>query len=373
MFTGGSRNGRVATIGFGVVRPSRPASGRLLRRLAGALVAVVGIAVTALVAGAASPTRRPADHPVARSPHSVAPSGDAVRGPSDVYLESPGGAAVRKASAAHPERATPETAPLPVAAFRRPIAAYRRYAERDATRMAGPAARLTAALRRGDRDAARTAWTATYRRYLLLGAAYGALGALDDALDGMPGGLPHGVRDGGFSGLHRVEHDLWTGRRPAEIVPAARRLQRLVARLPRRVRTVEITPLDYATRAHEILEDAQRDFLSDRAAPWSGAGVVATSAAVDATDVVLGTLRPVLQGRGGALEPVQTRMGQLHRVLAAIRRGHGGTTPRLDALSTTERGRLTGALGAALEALAGVPGSLETVLPPDVPTIPRSR
>ncbi|MEV4420792.1 EfeM/EfeO family lipoprotein [Patulibacter sp. NPDC049589] len=355
------------------MRPSRLASRRPLRRLLGVLAAVVGIAVVALVAGAASPSGHPADHPVARSAHSVAPAGDAARGSSGVYLESAGGAAVRRASAAHPERAIPETAPLPVAAFDRPIAAYRRYAGRDAVAMAAPAARLTAALRRGDRGAARTAWTAAYRRYLLLGAAYGALGALDDAIDGTPGGLRGGVHDPAFSGLHRVEHDLWTGRRPASIVPAAQRLQRLVARLPARVRTVEITPLDYATRAHEILEDAQRDFLSDRAAPWSSAGVVATAASVDATGVVLGTLRPILQGRGDALEPVETRMGQLRGVLAGIRRGHHGTTPRLDALGSTERARLTGALGAALEALAAVPGTLETVLPPDVPKIPESR
>ena len=37
-----------------------------------------------------------------------------------------------------------------------------------------------------------------------------------------------------------------------------------------------ITPLEYATRAHEILEDAQRDLLSGADVPWSGEGVLAT-------------------------------------------------------------------------------------------------
>lgn len=352
--------------------PLGPVPNRVRRRL-GILLAVVALALIALVAGAVAPSDGPADHPVARAAASVAPAGDGPPGTGGIYLESRGGAAVRRAAEAHPERATPDTAPLPVAAFGGPIAAYRRYAHRQAVALAGRVGRLTAALRRGDRPAARSAWRSAFRRYLLIGAAYGALGALGDAIDGTPGGLPGGVRDPAFTGLHRVEHDLWTGRPAAAIVPVARRLARDVARLPRRVQTVELPPLDYATRAHEILEDAQRDALTGRAAPWSGAGLVATDAAVDATDVVLGTLEPLLRGRGNALQPVQTRMATLRRALASVIRRHGGRVPRLDALGHAERGRLNGALGAALEALADVPGALETTLPPEIPTIPRSR
>ena len=43
----------------------------------------------------------------------------------------------------------------------------------------------------------------------------------------------------------------------------------------------EIDPLDYAARAHEILEDAQRDLMSGIQVPWSGAGVLGTAAGVD--------------------------------------------------------------------------------------------
>jgi high-affinity iron transporter len=335
------------------------------------VAAVLVIAAVALVAGAVAPSGPGPQPAAALSAQSVAPGGAAPAArQAAIYGESAGGAEVRRHLERHPAEAVPEVAPLPVAAFRRPIAAYRAYAGRQAEAMAAPAARLTAALRRGDRAAARAAWAAAYRRYLLLGAAYGALGELDDAIDGTPGGLPGGVRSASFTGLHRVEHDLWTGRPTRSIVPVARRLERDVAVLPRRVRTVELTPLDYATRAHEILEDAQRDFLSGRAAPWSGAGVAATVAALDATDEVLRTLRPLLRGRGSVLDAVDLRLGELRGVLGDLRRDHGGT-PVLDALGRAERARLNGALGAALEALGGVPGDLETTLPPDVPAIPK--
>jgi len=278
---------------------------------------------------------------------------------------------VADAAAQKPTGAGPrsELSPLPASAFTRPLARYRAYAGAQADAMQGDVARLAAALRRGDRTAARAAWLATYDRYLRLGAAYGALGDLDRAIDGTPGGLPGGVSDPQFSGLHRIEFGLWRGAPLATLVPWADRLASDVTRLRGVARTVSITPLEYATRAHEILEDAQRDMLSGRAAPWSGAAVMATAASLAATEEVIGTLRPLLDGRGDALGPVQVEMARLAGVLGSLRRAHGGAWPLLAALRPAEREQLDGTLGALLEALAGIPGSLETTLPPTIPTI----
>jgi len=277
---------------------------------------------------------------------------------ADAAAQKPTGAGVRS-----------ELSPLPATAFDGPVARYRAYAGRQADAMAGAVARLAAALRRGDRAGAQAAWLAAYARYLRLGAAYGALGALDTAIDGTPGHLAGGVRDPRFSGLHRIEHGLWGGAPLATLLPWTARLAGDVGRLRHVVRSVAIDPLAYATRAHEILEDAQRDMLSGQAAPWSGAGVLATAASLDATEAVIGTLRPLLDGRGEALAPVQTQMAALARVLAAVRRAHGGAWPPLDALTRAEHERIDGALGALLEALAAVPGSLETTMTPTIPTI----
>ena len=263
-----------------------------------------------------------------------------------------------------------ELQPLPVHDFDAPIRAYRHYAEGQARAMAAPAARLTAALRRGDRAGARTAWRAAYDRYLRLGAAYGALGDLDVAIDGGAGGLRGGVHDPRFTGLHRVEHELWSGTPTARIVRWSVRLARDVAKLPRALAVLDITPLDYATRAHEILEDAQRDQLSGRAARWSGAGVAATADGLAATDRVMATLSHTLAGRESVRQAVATGLGTLRRTLASVRAAHHGAYPALSRLSRTERARLNGALGTALETLALVPGALETARPPTVTPIP---
>ena len=250
----------------------------------------------------------------------------------------------------------PDLTPLPVRAFKGPIAAYRVYAAARARVMARQVGALASAIRAGDRTAARRDWQAAYATYMRIGAAYGALGDLDDAIDG---------RD---HGLHRIERGLWTGERTSALAAPARELERDVARLPHALRTGEITPLDYATRAHEILEDAQRDQVSGIAPQWSGAGVLATAADLSATRVVIATLRRVLAGRGDALGQSYTRMAQLGAVLRRIHRDHGDWPP-LNRLTRTEHERLTGTLGATLETLSALPGTLEASLPPVIPRI----
>jgi hypothetical protein len=240
--------------------------------------------------------------------------------------------------------ARPDLTLLKPAVFRGPIARYRGYAVRQARVLARETSALAAAPGRRE-------WLRAYGTYLRIGAAYGALGALDDEISG---------------DLHAIERGLWTGRRPSAVT--ARRLRAAVARLPHALRTGPLAPLDYATRAHEILEDAQRDQLSGVAPRWSGAGVLATAADLDATDEVIGTLRGVLAGRGDVLPQVQSRLLELHGVLGRIRRAHGSWPPQRR-LSRAEHERLTGVLGATLEALANVPGALETALPPVIPQL----
>jgi high-affinity iron transporter len=236
--------------------------------------------------------------------------------------------------------------------------------------MAVPVAALRRAVARGDRRAAESAWRAAYTDYLLLGAAYGALGDLDVAIDGTSGGLARGDKDPHFTGLHRVEYGLWTGKRLSTLRGPSAQLAADVAKLPRKLSFMEISPLDYATRAHEILEDAQRDMLSNKAAPWSGSGLMATDAARRATHVVIGTLATTLSGRGDVLGVVHNAMLELDQAFARVRRDHHGQLPKVSAMTHDEHALITGRLGSALEALSEVPGDLETQLAPVVPSLP---
>jgi high-affinity iron transporter len=301
------------------------------------LVAVVTAAV--LVGGALALVNRDPAAPAPLRHVSIAP------GPSQLHkqpLKVTGTtmSAQAAADAAVENGVRPDLVPLPEDAFAGPIARYRAYAAGQARAMVRAATALRRAAARGDRAAAKRAWAESFDRWLLAGAAYGALGALDTAIT---------------RSLAELERSPLSRR-------AAARLDSATRRLPKAVRAAELAPGDYAIRAHEILEDVQRDDLGDPS------GVRATADAVAATRTVIGTLRTVLAGRGDVLQQVDSRLAELSTTLRGIR-GRHGAWPAPDALPRAEREQLTGRLGAALEALAGVPGALETTLPPKIPAI----
>jgi iron uptake system EfeUOB component EfeO/EfeM len=300
--------------------------------------------------------------------HPRPPRPTALQAYSERAAERSGAAGVSGAPPA------PELVPLPARAFDAPIAAYRAYAARQLAAMAVPLAQLRGALAADQRGAARAAWAVAYADYLHLGAVYGEFGALNSAIDGTPGGLPGGADDPRFSGLHRIELGLWhSAAPPHRLLGAAAQLTANVRLLRRRLPHEQITPLEYATRAHEILEDAIRDLLSGVDVPWSDAGVLATAAGVSATHELITTLRPLLDGREDAIEVVDSALTRLDGVLATLRRAHRGHWPTLAQLSQREGELLNGAVGAAAEALDQIPGAAETKLPPAIPMLPKPR
>ena len=263
---------------------------------------------------------------------------------------------------------TSDLSPLPARSFHAPVAAYKRYAERWAIALGSSVGVLTAALRSGNRAAAKRDWNAAFSDYLHLGAVYGLLpGKLNDRL----AEVPPNTDARAFPGLHRIELGLWTGEPLKRLVGVADGVRRADGTLRRVMPTIAIDPLDYATRAHEILEDAQRDLMSGDDVPWSGAGVLGTAAGVAVTREVVSTLARLLAGRDNTLGESQNWLQALQRTLNGVRRPDG-SWPALAQLSTAQRERVDGALAGTLSALELIPGTLETHRIPTLPSIPRT-
>jgi hypothetical protein len=277
-----------------------------------------------------------------------------------------------------PTTPPPELPPVSVAAFARPIARYRAYAIGQLGLMEKHLARLEGALVANDRVTAQAAWRAAYADYLRLGAVYldgqtaldGQVASLNLAIDGSSGGLAGGTGSPRFTGLHRIEYGLWTAAAPRTLAGFARSLDADVHRLAFVLPQASLTPLEYATRAHEILEDAARDFLSGADVPWSGEGVLATDAGLDATEEVIATLRPLLKGRENVIPIVSAELASLRSAMASVAAAHGGRLPDNGQLTKHQAELLDARIGGALEALSQVPGALETELPPQIPQIP---
>jgi iron uptake system EfeUOB component EfeO/EfeM len=273
----------------------------------------------------------------------------------------------------------PELPPLPASAFDKPIAQYRLYALAQLSAMEGQVALLQSALAANDRAVAQAAWRGAFAHYLKLGAVYldgqvaldAQVANLNQAIDGTPGGLPGGTASRQFTGLHRIEYGLWSAAAPHTLVGYARTLDTDVHRLAAVLPHAPLTPLEYATRAHEILEDATRDFLSGADVPWSGEGVLATDAGLDATEEVLATLHPLLQRSKDVTIVLAAELAALRKAMASLAAAHGGRLPSNAQLTQQQSELLDGTVGGALEGLDQVPGALETETPPPIPQIPQ--
>lgn len=222
-------------------------------------------------------------------------------------------------------------------------------------------ARLTAVLQHdiaiGDLSAARQDWLPAHMAYARLGAAYGAFGALDEQINGLAHGLPRGVHDPSWAGLHRIEYGLWHGEPAASLVPYAAAVRRAVGSLAREFATAQLDPLDIALRAHEIAEDALQFDLTGDADYGSHSALPTVRAELEGTRTVLGMLESLLKPRYRALPTLDANLARAERDLDALRQQQ--TWPPLAALGRSARERINADVGQLCELLAPVASILE--------------
>jgi len=264
-----------------------------------------------------------------------------------------------------------ELSPLPARLFIVPENEYRAYAQRWIAQAVSGASLLRHALGAGHRAAAQLAWATTWSDYLHLGAVYGLFATQNQAIDGVPGVLPGGSASPRFVGLHRIEMGLWTGASLGSLIGYSKLLQGALERLHNVVAQAQFTPLEYATRSHEIIEDAQRDLLSGSEVPWSGQGVLGIAAGLAATEEVFHTLEPLLSGRENTEGEVRSELLMLRGLLASIDHRHHGSYPSLAQLGSYEHEQLNGYVAGALSALEQMPGTLETEVRRSPPKLPQ--
>ncbi|MBW8090577.1 EfeM/EfeO family lipoprotein [Streptomyces hygroscopicus subsp. hygroscopicus] len=211
---------------------------------------------------------------------------------------------------------------------------------------------LRSAVHCGDLTAARAAWLPAHLVYERMGAAYGAFGDADGAINGTTAGLPGGVHDPDFTGFHRLEYGLWHGESAHDLLPVADRLVKDVRGLRDDWAQARMDPADLGLRAHEIMENTVQFELTGRTDYGSGTNLATARANLDGTRAVLRRLEPLLKPRAPWLPELKSGLDRTQRTLE--RSHHGDRWTPLDRLSRADRARLNADTGALVERLARV-------------------
>ena len=251
--------------------------------------------------------------------------------------------------------------PVTVAELAPPNKLYQAYATAQLGALTRDVTALEADLKGGHIAQAKKDWLTAQLAWERVGASYDSFGDLGLAVDGLPDGLPAGVSDKGFTGLHRLEYGLWHGQPASVLLPVAVTLAANVATAAKNLVSDDEAgdPTQLPLRAHEIIEDALRDHLSGLDDQGAGAAYAMTYADTQVDRVVLGDLAAVVDQRDpGLVATADSELSALDKALLATR-SPGGQWPSLTAVSLDQRQQVNAAIGALLETLAVVPDLLE--------------
>jgi high-affinity iron transporter len=254
--------------------------------------------------------------------------------------------------------------PVTVAELAGPNKLYQAYAAAQLSDLAAATAAIEADLRGNDLAQARRDWLTAQLDWERVGASYNSFGDLGTAVDGLPDGLPNGVSDKDFTGLHRIEYGLWHGQPASELLPVAVALDKDVATVSKNLTSDDLAgdATQLSLRAHEIIEDALRDHLSAIDDEGAGAAYPMTYADTQVDKAVLGYLSGLIGQRApGLVATADSQLATLDQALLATQAD--GQWQPLTAVSQRQRQHVDGAIGALLETLASVPNLLE--VPPE--------
>ncbi len=281
-------------------------------------------------------------------------------GTASAPIQVTGGAAV-SAPATNPlANRTVAVKPVTLAELTGPNDEYEAYAARQLADLAEAVTRIQADLRANNTAVARQDWLTAQLDWERVGASYDSFGPLGLAVDGLPDGLPGGVSDEHFTGLHRLEYGLWHGQSTASLLSVTATLARDVAAVQQNLTSAALAgdPANLPIRAHEILEDALRDHLSGLDDQGGGAAFAQTYADAQVTDAVLGYLAPLINAREAGLTAIaDSELDILEQALLATRAR--GQWESLGSASITAREQVDSAIDAVLETLSAVPDLLE--------------
>jgi iron uptake system component EfeO len=211
---------------------------------------------------------------------------------------------------------------------------------------------LDSDVRRGDLVAAKRDWLTAHLTYETLGAAYGAFGNDDAAINALPAPGVAAARDRNLHGFHRIEGLVWSGAAAPAIEPVTHALIGAVAHLRKDLATPSMNTLDIGLRSHEVLENAIQFELTGVSDAGSHTNLATIDANLDGTLAAMKPIRALLKRSDPDLAKTDAWIARSRHLLRSF--DHAGRWTPLARLTTAQHERLDAVLNQTVELLSEV-------------------
>jgi iron uptake system component EfeO len=180
-----------------------------------------------------------------------------------------------------------------------------------------------------------------------------SFGDLDPRIDGREDVIDEGME---FTGFHRLERDLWQDGLQPDSAAIADRLLADVKEVVAKAKTVELTPVQLANGAKELLDEVATGKITGEEDRYSHTDLWDFAANVDGAEAAIGALRPVVAERDAALaSTLDERFEAVEELLETHRSGDGFKPyTELTEADVKKLAEAVDALGEPLSKVAGV-------------------
>jgi iron uptake system component EfeO len=199
-------------------------------------------------------------------------------------------------------------------------AGYKRYTTSQIEALVPKTQEFVDAVKAGDVEKAKALYPVARTYWERIEPVAESFGDIDPKVDGRDDGEP-GVE---FTGFHRLEKDLWQDGLKPDSSQMADRLMADIKDLQARVSTVELTPVQLANGAKELLDEVATGKITGEEDRYSHTDLWDFKANVEGSQGAVAALRPVIDEKDPTLGPVlDERFAAVDQLLDGYRAGDG--------------------------------------------------
>jgi iron uptake system component EfeO len=198
---------------------------------------------------------------------------------------------------------------------------YQRFVNSQADSLLAKTTEFVDAVKAGKVEDAKTLFPVARTYWERIEPVAESFGDLDPKIDGREDVIAEGQE---FTGFHRLEKDLWTTGLAADSSSIADRLLTDVKEIVDKAKTVELTPLQLANGAKELLDEVATGKITGEEDRYSHTDLWDFRANVDGSQAAVAALRPVIQEKDAALlTTLDEKFKALDGLLEKQRKGDG--------------------------------------------------